>query len=179
MEKNLRHSVSHQGLTLSLKAFRVNTAGYFEVSNICKVHMAIWGSSASTSFHDPVLSQRNKLLNPYLSCRSLRYTTRKSLQRSPGVRLFSTGVYYCIFFHGSMIFFLAQNWHHPADIWSAFNQIYLKYKTMQMEGLTQEWKIKFEELFYLDVTAKEGDLFTKKCLVVLCGHFSMELCSVF
>lgn len=69
------------------------------------------GSSACTSFHGLVLSRGDKLLNPYLSCRSLRYTTRKSLRQSPQVRLSSTGVHYCIYFQGSKPFFLAHGWH--------------------------------------------------------------------
>lgn len=80
----------------------------------CRAVTMIQVSPACTSFHDLVLSQRDKLLNPYFSCRSLRYTTRKSLRQSPEVRVSSAGVHYSIDFPRTKLFFLAHSWHHPA-----------------------------------------------------------------
>lgn len=88
-------------------------------------------SPACTSFHDMVLSQRDKLLNPFFSCRSLHYTTRKSLQQSPEVRVSSAGVHYTVDFPRTKLFFLGTQLAPSSCIWSAFNKIYLKNKTVQ------------------------------------------------
>lgn len=76
--------------------------------------IALEAPRSAQVFHDLVLNDRDKLLNPCLSCRSRSYTTRKSLQQSAEVRLSSARVYYWLYFQGSKLFFLAHSWHHPA-----------------------------------------------------------------
>lgn len=140
------------------------TTNHFEVSNVSRAIIV----SGCTRFHTLVLSQRNKLWNPCLSCRRRRYTSRKSLQPSAEVRRCSARVHCSTHIQGSTLFVLAHGWKHPATS----DPPSVKWKTKRCNWVDSHRKGKSNEWNHSPFTWQQHRRgfthhHTKQCFVIL------------
>lgn len=141
--------------------------------NICMSAARCWFSESSEPAHnfpDLVLSQKDKLLNPHLSCRSLCYTTRKSLRQSRQVKLHSAGPYDDTLRVLSFSF-LAHCWHRSA----ACDSLSIR-KTKQCKWMEvcRNGKCNPLKLLFIDVTAEFSEVHKKELFLNICINHKEE-----